>query len=48
MAISKRKATVLSYDPAGIPPVGEFICLPVFIGTNGGLREAKHLNALAF
>jgi hypothetical protein len=35
-------------DPAGIPPVGDFICLPAFIGTNGQLREAKQLNSQAF
>jgi len=35
-------------DPAGIPPVGDFICSPAFIGTNGQLREAKQLNSQAF
>jgi hypothetical protein len=39
---------VIINDPAGIPPVGDFICLPAFIGINGQLREAKQLNSQAF
>ncbi len=40
--------SVILNDRAGIPPVGDFICLPAFIGTNGQLREAKQLNSQAF
>jgi hypothetical protein len=43
-----RIQSVIINDPAGIPPVGDFICLPAFIGTNGQLREAKELNSQAF
>jgi hypothetical protein len=39
---------VIINDPAGIPPVGDFICLRAFIGINGQLREAKQLNSQAF
>jgi hypothetical protein len=43
-----RIQSVIINDSAGIPPVGDFICLPAFIGTNGQLREAKQLNSQAF
>ena len=34
--------------PGGVPPQGEFIALPVFVGNKGMLREAKQLNTAAF
>ena len=43
-----RIQSVIINEPAGIPPIGDFICLPAFIGTNGHLREAKQLNSRAF
>jgi len=43
-----RTANCVVNDPSGIPPVGEFIVLPVFVGNNGMLREAKDLNAETF
>ena len=43
-----RVQSVIINDPPGIPPVGDFISLPAFIGTNGQLREAKQLNSQAF
>ncbi|MFL5246013.1 MAG: hypothetical protein ACJ8FY_28415 [Gemmataceae bacterium] len=39
--------SAITNDPAGIPPGGDFICLPCFIGNNGQLREAKQLNTAA-
>lgn len=43
-----RVTNAVINDPAGVPPAGEFICLPVFVGNNGMLREARQLNAEAF
>ena len=43
-----RVISTVVNDPAGIPPIGEFITLPVFVGSNGYLREAKQLNAETF
>ena len=31
-------------DPAAVPPVGEFVVMPVFVAQNGYLRKAKQLN----
>ena len=43
-----RVAQCVVNDPAAVPPTGEFIVLPCFIGHNGMLREAKQLNAETF
>jgi hypothetical protein len=43
-----RIQSVIINDPAGISAVGDFICLPAFIGANGQLREAKQMNSQAF
>jgi len=43
-----RICSVIVNDPAGVPPKGEFVCVPVFVGNNGQLRECKQLSSLEF
>src|SRR5438105_2790824 len=43
--IDGRTGMATVSDPAGIPAVGEHVVLPVFVGSNGYLREAKQLEA---
>src|SRR5262249_14734858 len=43
-----RVAQTMVNDPAGVPPVGEFVVMPVMVGSNGYLREAKQLNSESF
>ena len=35
-------------DPANVPAIKEFIAIPVFVGTNGYLREARSLSNETF
>jgi hypothetical protein len=43
-----RTVDTVVNDPAGVPPIGEFVVVPVFVGSNGRLREAKQLEASTF
>jgi hypothetical protein len=43
-----RVASAVVNDPGAVPPIGEFIAMPVFVGNNGMLREAKDMNADTF
>ncbi len=43
-----RMGQTIVNDPASIPAIGEFLCVPVFVGNNCMLREAKSLNAEVF
>ncbi len=38
-----RCVTAIVNEPKKIPEKGEFLVLPVFVGNNGQLREAKNL-----
>ncbi len=37
-----RIVTVTVNEPKKIPPTGQFICLPVFLTSQGQLREARN------
>ena len=46
--IDGRSQVAVVNEPAAIPPKGEFVCLPVFVGQNGGLREARQMAGTEF
>lgn len=38
-----RMVTVSINDPANVPPIGEFVIMPVYVNNSGFLREARQV-----